>query len=125
MEKIIVLDLDGTLLKKDKTVSQHTIETLLKFREKNNKILFATARPPRDAYKYVPEALRNNPIICYNGACIFDGKEITYKKQILKKDTVQIMQIAKEMGYNQISIEIDDTLYSNFDTSEFFGNEIW
>ncbi len=122
MEKIVVLDLDGTLLRKDKTVSQYTINTLLKFKEKNNKILFATARPPRDAYKYVPEVLRNNPIICYNGACIFDGKQILYKKQMTKQDTLEIMKIAQKFGYNQISIEIDDTLYSNFDTSDFFGN---
>ena len=122
MKKIVVLDLDGTLLRKDKTVSQYTIDILLKFKEKNNKILFATARPPRDAYKYVPEILRDNPIICYNGACIIDGKEILYKKQITKEDTLKIMKIAQKYGYNQISIEIDDTLYSNFDTSDFFGN---
>ncbi len=122
MEKIVVLDLDGTLLRKDKTVSQYTIDILLKFKEKNNKILFATARPPRDAYKYVPEILRNNPIICYNGACIFDGKQILYKKQMTKQDTLEIMKIAQKFRYNQISIEIDDTLYSNFDTIEFFGN---
>ncbi len=59
MSKLIVLDLDGTLLRNDKTVSNETINVLLKFKEANNKILFATARPPRDAYKYVPEILRN------------------------------------------------------------------
>ena len=61
MIKAIVLDLDGTLLKEDKTVSQETINALLKFKSQSNKILFATARPPRDAYKYVPKELRDNP----------------------------------------------------------------
>ncbi len=121
MKKIIALDLDGTLLRRDKTVSQYTIDILLKFKEKNNKIVFATARPPRDAYKYVPEVLRDNPIICYNGACIFDGKEMLYKKQMTKQDTLEIMKVAQKFGYHQVSIEIDDTLYSNFDTFEFFG----
>ena len=32
MIKAIVLDLDGTLLKEDKTVSQETINALLKFK---------------------------------------------------------------------------------------------
>ncbi len=122
MEKLIVLDLDGTLLKKDKTVSSYTVETLLKFKKMGNKILFATARPPRDAYKYVPIELRNNPIICYNGACILNGEEILYANQINKKDTLEIIGIAEKLGYIQISMEIDDTLYSNFDASEFFGN---
>lgn len=122
MNKLIVLDLDGTLLRNDKTVSNETIDVLLKFKKANNKILFATARPPRDAYKYVPEILRNNPIICYNGACILDNQKIVYKKELSKNDTLEIAEIAKKWGYNQICIEINDKLYSNFDTSEFFGN---
>lgn len=122
MNKMVVLDLDGTLLRNDKTVSQETIDTLLKFKRANNKILFATARPPRDAYKYVPEILRDNPIICYNGACMISNQEILYKKELTKKDTLEIIEIAKKMGYNQICIEINDKLYSNFDTSEFFEN---
>ena len=124
MSKLIVLDLDGTLLRNDKTVSNETINVLLKFKEANNKILFATARPPRDAYKYVPEILRNNPIICYNGACMIDNQELVYKKELSKKDTLEITEIAEKWGYNQICIEINDKLYSNFDTSEFFGNAL-
>ena len=84
--KLIVLDLDGTLLRNDKTVSKENIDALLNFKAKGNKILFATARPPRDAYKYVPVPLRDNPIICYNGACIINkDKEIIYSKQIDRK----------------------------------------
>ena len=37
MNKMVVLDLDGTLLRNDKTVSQETIDTLLKFKRANNK----------------------------------------------------------------------------------------
>ena len=51
MKKLVVLDLDGTTLRNDKTVSENTIKTLLDLRDKGNIILFATARPPRDAYK--------------------------------------------------------------------------
>ena len=125
MSKIVVLDLDGTLLRKDKTVSEETINTLIKFKEKNNKILFATARPPRDAYKYVPIALRDNPIICYNGACIIDqDKNILFKKEIGREDALKILKIAKEYGYNNICFEINDALYSTFDTTDFFGNAL-
>lgn len=125
MNKIVVLDLDGTLLKNDKTVSEETIKTLLKFKQMNNKILFATARPPRDAYKYVPEILRDNPIICYNGACIIDNqKNILYRKEISKENALNILKVAKDFGYNQICFEINDKLYSTFDTTPFFGNAL-
>ena len=123
MNKIVVLDLDGTLLRNDKTVSDETIKTLLKFKEKNNGILFATARPPRDAYKYVPNVLRDNPIICYNGACIIDQeKNILYRKEICREDALKILKIAKEFGFSNICFEINDALYSTFDTIDFFGN---
>lgn len=124
MEKLIVLDLDGTTLRNDKTVSENTINTLLDVRDRGNTILFATARPPRDAYKYVPEPLRNNPIICYNGAAVVSSNnlDVIYEKQIAKNDVIKILDICENFGYNQLSIEVNDTLYSNFDTTPFFGN---
>ena len=123
MSKIVVLDLDGTLLRNDKKVTEDTINTLLDFKKQNNKILFATARPPRDAYKYVPEQLRDNPIICYNGACIIDSKKnVLYSKEINREDALNILKIARKYGYKNICFEINDTLYSTFDTYDFFGN---
>ena len=121
MNQLLVLDLDGTLLRNDKTVSDETVESLIEFKNRKNKILFATARPPRDAYKYVPQKLRDNPIICYNGACLIDGKEILYKKEMSKDTVHQIIKQSEKSGYHQICFEINDKLYSNFDTSDFFG----
>ncbi len=121
MNQLLVLDLDGTLLRNDKTVSEETIDTLLEFKKRENKIIFATARPPRDAYKYVPQKLRDNPIICYNGACIINDKEILYKKEMSKDTVYKIVETSEKSGYHQICFEINDKLYSNFDTSDFFG----
>lgn len=123
MSKLLVLDLDGTLLRDDKTVSMENISALLKFKKKKNKILFATARPPRDAYKYIPIDLRGNPIICYNGACIIDkSKNIVYRQEIDRNDVLKTVDIARKFKYNNLCLEINDELFSNFDTSYFFGN---
>ena len=121
MNQLIVIDLDGTLLRNDKTVSDETVESLIEFKNRNNKILFATARPPRDAYKYVPQKLRDNPIICYNGACMINGKDILYKKEMSRDTVYKIIETSQKSGYDQICFEINDKLYSNFDTSDFFG----
>ena len=69
----------------------------------------------------IPQKLRDNPIICYNGACLIDGKEILYKKEMSKDTVHQIIKQSEKSGYHQICFEIDDKLYSNFDTSDFFG----
>ena len=121
MNQLVVLDLDGTLLRNDKTVSDETVESLIEFKNRNNKILFAPASPPRDAYKYVPQKLRDNPIICYNGACMINRKEILFKKEMLKDTVYKIIETSQKSGYRQICFEINDKLYSNFDTSDFFG----
>ena len=121
-KKMLVSDLDGTLLKNDKTVSQETIDTLLEFKRNGNEILFATARAPRDAYRLIPKELIDNPVICYNGACISkQNKEIIYKKQLSKENIIKILQIVKEFGYDKIGFEINDEFFVNFDPTDFFG----
>lgn len=123
MEKLLVLDLDGTLLRDDKKVSKENIMKLIEFKEKGNKILFATARPPRDAYKYVPTDLRDNPIICYNGACIIDSKmNILFRQEIERKGVLETIKIAQKNNYDNLCLEINDELFSSFDTTDFFGN---
>ena len=124
IKKLIVLDLDGTTLKQDKSMSEYTIDTLLETKKEGNQIIFATARPPRDAYKYIPIQLKDAPIICYNGACIISSQElkVIYKSEISRKDVLKIIDIVESNGYINISIEVNDKLYSNFDTKAFFGN---
>ena len=122
MNKLIAIDLDGTLLRNDKTVSEHTLQTLIECEEKDNIIIYATARPPRDIVRYIPSILMNKPIICYNGACITKMGKIIYGKEILRENVIKILDIAKKLNQQQICIEINDELYSNFDVSEYFGN---
>ena len=42
--KMLVTDLDGTLMRDDKTVSERTTTTLKKCRNKGIKVIYATAR---------------------------------------------------------------------------------
>ena len=43
--KLLVLDLDGTLTNKQKKITPHTKETLLKIQEQGVKIVLASGRP--------------------------------------------------------------------------------
>ena len=40
----------------------------------------------------------------------------------LRNDKTVLENTVNTFGYNQLSIEVNDTLYSNFDTTPFFGN---
>ncbi len=122
MGKLFVFDLDGTLLRDDKTISESTTNVLIDLVKKNNSIMFATARAPRDIYEYIPYALRNSPIICYNGACIVKEGKIIYKRELLRECILEVIKLAKQYNYNEICLEINDKLYSNFNPVDFFGN---
>ena len=50
---MVVLDLDGTVLRADKSISAYTREVLHRCREKGVYVVVATARGERDAQKYV------------------------------------------------------------------------
>lgn len=122
MKKVIISDLDGTLLRSDKTISEKSIDILRECKNKGDKLIFATARPPRDINWYIPNALKNDIIICYNGAIVLKGNDILYKKEISKNNILEIIEKAKKYNLNHICIEINDKLYSNFDVTDYFGN---
>lgn len=82
MFDVIVLDLDGTLLKNDKTVSDKTLKALRKCEELGKQIVIATARPPRLGAIELPEKLQREFMIFYNGAEIYHNKEKIYSNCI-------------------------------------------
>ncbi len=69
--KMIVTDLDGTLLKDDKSISAHT-ETVIK-QLRNSGIIFvlATARPIRAVKAFLPW-ISYDAAIFHNGAVVMD-----------------------------------------------------
>ena len=84
--KMIVTDLDGTLLKDDKSISTHT-ETIIK-QLRNSGILFvlATARPIRAVKGFLPW-LSYDAAIFHNGAVVMDH-EILLKKLGIKNPLI-------------------------------------
>ncbi|MGG0007229.1 HAD family hydrolase [Bacillus tropicus] len=111
MKKIIISDLDGTLLRSDKTISEKSINILRECKNNGDELIFATARPPRAIKQYIPNVLKSEIIICYNGALVLKGNDI-----------LEIIEIATKYNLHQICLEIGDKLYSNFDVTDYFGN---
>lgn len=67
-KKIIALDLDGTLLRSDSTLSDYTKKTLTAVKNQGHKIIIATGRPYRMAYDFYKELDLDTPMITFNGA---------------------------------------------------------
>ena len=75
MIKMIITDLDNTLLRSDKSISEYTISTLMKYQDKGIKIGFATARSKQSSSRFLNQ-FTPDVFIGYGGAVSFAGEEV-------------------------------------------------
>jgi Cof subfamily protein (haloacid dehalogenase superfamily) len=70
--RVVALDLDGTLLRSDSTVSPRAAEALRGFIEAGGRAVIVTARPPRFVRLLAREAGIGGVAVCSNGAITYD-----------------------------------------------------
>lgn len=70
--RLIATDLDGTLLRKDETVSERNRLALQRAQETGTMVALVSGRPPRSLRKIAHQAGVTGLAICCNGALIYD-----------------------------------------------------
>jgi len=120
MQKIrmIATDLDGTLLRRDKTISEYTADVLHRLREKGIIFAVATARPART----MAEDLGFLPIdagVFHNGAAVFAGGRRIGGWGIENGGSIVRSVLAKRPE-SRICLESGEILYANFDAGEIW-----
>lgn len=119
MIKMIVTDLDDTLLHTDKSVSQYTKEVFIKVRRKGIKIVLATARGERLVKDLALYDLFDlfDAYILTNGANAFaDGTNI-YNKTICPAVMRPLLQKLTKLNI-KAAAQINGTHYANFDVQK-------
>lgn len=71
---VIALDMDGTLLTSDHQVTQQTIDALQQARRQGIEVILVTGRHHMMAYPIHHQLALDTPLICANGAYIFDAQ---------------------------------------------------
>ena len=103
MIKMIITDLDNTLLRSDKTISEYTIDILKKCQAKGVKVAFATARSQQASLivhkQFVPDIFIN-----YGGALVSVGDTVIHRcyipvdisSQIIKEclNTAEVLSVS-------------------------------
>lgn len=79
--KVVVTDLDQTLLHTDKTISDYSIDVLNRCREAGKKIVFATARSTQASSTFL-EQFMPDMFVGYGGALILAGEEVIHRIDI-------------------------------------------
>lgn len=115
--KLLVLDVDGTLLNEEKVISKRTLSALLKVQQTGVRIALASGRP---TYGLLPIAkslelgLYGGFILSYNGSQIINAKngEILFERRI---NPEMIPYIEKKAVKNNFALFTyhDDTLLTN------------
>ena len=73
MKTLYVSDLDGTLLRRDKTVSEFTVNTINELTKRGMLFSYATARSYVSAGRMTAGITAHIPVIIYNGAFILEN----------------------------------------------------
>ena len=110
--KMIAMDLDDTLLRDDKTISERTEITLKKCREKGIKLVYATARGPSARSVVPPELFDGRAQMC--GAMAFADETLVYNMLISTVEARGLLLAADKAGI-KIAVEAKGWHYANFD----------
>ncbi len=120
--KLIVTDMDRTLLQTDKTISPYTAAIFRQAKEWGVMVAFATARPKRSVVPYFKD-VQADACIIHNGAAIYLGEALLSHRGIPPRAARDILlSISRDYPAATLSIEIDDVFYANFDVSAVWNN---
>ena len=120
-KSMVVIDMDGTLLTDEKTISNYSKGFLHYINQRGIRVVLASGRPYRAVKPYYDEIGLKDLIVCYNGALIVDPQEndkILFKKSFPISLVKDIIAGIGEENFESIMIEDFDTLYINKKDSE-------
>lgn len=106
---LIALDLDGTLLRDDKTISETTKSYLRELENEGHLIVLCSGRALRSVMSYYNDVgLKTSPIICYNGHYASDRYKNSFKIEYkINKNT------AKSIYFDVIHKYCDSAMSEN------------
>ena len=116
--KMVVTDLDGTLLKDDKSISTYTQNVIKQLRNSGILFVVATARPIRAVKEFLPW-VNYDAAIFHNGAVVMDH-ETLLKNLGIKNPRKIVNSILADNPNYKIAVESNDVMYSNFNAGEIW-----
>ena len=117
--KLIMTDLDNTLLRSDKTISDYTVKVFEACRAQGHLIAFATARAENAMARFI-DAIKPDIIVSNGGATINVCGEIIYRNRLKENEVATIVEMCRQFTDSQglITVECDEGYYCNFVPSD-------
>lgn len=120
--KIIFFDIDGTLIDMNrKQISEKTLETLIRLKEKNIILCLSTGRSPQTLPHF--DGWEADAFLTFNGSYCYNRQQIIYKNPIPVEEVKKIVQNAALIN-RPVSVASTDTLAANgtdADLAQYFA----
>lgn len=115
MNKLLLFDLDGTLLRTDKSISKRTIDALVSCRQLGFIIGISTSRSEQNCISLLKE-LNPDVLITSGGALVKKNNEYLYKAVFSEERTNSIIDEARQVCGLECEITVDtiETHYWNY-----------
>lgn len=110
----IVMDLDATLLKDDRKISEYSLNVLNRLKRDGHIIVINTARS-LDATIEVIDVLEPQYSILNGGTLIVKGKEKIYENPVSLDITRKVLEEIISNNTKEFSIQCDEGLFSNLE----------
>ncbi len=131
MKKLLLFDLDGTLLRTDKTISERTAEALNKCKSAGCIIGISTSRSEQNCYSFLKK-IKPDILISSGGALIKYNNEYIYKNLFSAQRTNQLIDMIRTICKNDVEITVDtiDKHYWNYrldprQADPSWGGSVW
>ena len=114
---LIALDLDGTLLTDEKTLSNTTKKVIQKARDQGHIVMIATGRPFRSSELYYKELHLDTPIVNFNGAFVHHPTNHNwgiYHSPMDIKVAQEIVEALDTFRFHNIIAEVIDDVYLHY-----------
>ena len=126
-QKVLVLDIDGTLTNSQKDITPATKQAIQKVLEAGHKVIIASGRPTPGVRRYEKElelGKNNGYILSFNGGRAEDCHtgEVLYQRILPAGIVPEVYRFAKEHGCRLITYR-DDEIISAFEPDQYIELE--
>ncbi len=110
--RLIVLDVDGTLVDRERRISRCTLRALAAAQDAGIRLSLATGRMLASARPYAEKIAADAPLILYNGARIQDpdGGVIHFSAQLPRHQALRGLRLAQQFGLH-VNLYLGEALY--------------
>lgn len=124
--KLILLDLDDTLLRSDKSISEYTVKMLKRCQSKGILVGFCTARGESNIFPYI-RLINPEVIISSSGALVKYKGDIIYSSMFSADEVKNLIDKSFELtdGSCEITVDTLDKYYANYEDLQEYKCNNW